>query len=318
MKYTIKTVVLLLAYFVKQSDAFAAPIFQEIATQQKTAPSKEQGVEIELPNFDELFGRLQAVSPLAKVAIQQPGGALRGFHAIDDTSGLRWKSLESNSKRLVHQVDKIDDFQGLGCPIIRLRSTIDGPCVNEAFAAFIMDVDERAKWDPSIGQVCERYPIKDLDMANVAMGFGKYGDCVKLGVGYCQTKSYGPVSGREQLTLCGIQEFQDGSAVVWGTEMEPWHNHLFPPGERLPRSKSHLFSIAIVPTSENQFDVEYCLQIDVGGIPNWITTPILIETIKGMFGHAQKFYGGEQIQKYIEEHPKEDKMDERNSILMTP
>lgn len=318
VKYSVNFLLVSLAYLAQRSDGFAAPIFQEVATQQKKAPSKREGVEIELPDFDELFNRIQAVSPLAKVAIEQPSGVLRGFEAINDTSGLQWKQLEAKKRNVVHQVDKIEDFQGLGCPILRLRGTIDGPLVGQAYANFIMDVDKRAEWDPSIAQVYERYPIMDLDMANVAMGFGKYGDCQKLGVGYCQTKSYLAVAGREQLTLCGIQDFPDGSTLIWGTEMESWHDHLMPPGDRMPRSKSHLFSIALVPRDDNKFDVEYILQIDVGGIPNWVTTPILIQTIKDMFRHTKTYFGGEGIKKFIEENQDVDSMDQRNSILMTP
>lgn len=63
--------------------AFQTPIFEKSVS--KTAPSKSEGVEIQLPNFDELFGRIQKVSPLAKLVIEQcgsgPGG---GFAKIDD------------------------------------------------------------------------------------------------------------------------------------------------------------------------------------------------------------------------------------------
>ena len=46
---------------------------------------------------------------------------------------------------------------------------------------------------------------------------------------------------------------------------------------RLPRSgKTHLFSaVTLVPMTESDsFDVEYVLQMDVGGLPsNWLTIP---------------------------------------------
>ena len=55
-----------------------------------TFPSKTDGVEIELPDFDDLFGRIQQVSPLARVAIE--GGEIsngkRGFAAVDNTCKL--------------------------------------------------------------------------------------------------------------------------------------------------------------------------------------------------------------------------------------
>lgn len=231
---------------------------------------------------------------------------------------LSWTTVESKPKNTVHQVDKIDNFQNLGCPVLRLRSTMSGPCVGLVFANLIMNLSEREKWDPSIRQVYEAYPIQDLDVANVVMGFGKYGDCSRLGVGYCQTKSYLAVPGREQLTLCGIQDFPDKSCVIWGTEMEEWHNHLLPADQkRLPRSKTHLFSVTLVPTGSDSFDVEYVLQIDVGGLPNWLTTPILIETIKGMFNHGQNFFSKNQDE-FLQAMEGVDTMMEREGILMTP
>jgi hypothetical protein len=235
---------------------------------------------------------------------------------------LSWSNIASKSKQVVHQIDKIDNFQNLGCPILRFRSTMSGPCVGLVFANFIMNLSERQKWDPSIKDVYEAYPIQDLDVANVLMGFGKYGDCSRLGVGYCQTKSYLAVPGREQLTLCGIQDFPDGSCVIWGTEMEEWHNHLLPgagtaDAKRLPRSKTHLFSTTLVPTGPDSFDVEYVLQIDVGGLPTWLTTPILIETIKGLFQHGQDFFLRNQDE-FLEEMQRVDTMMERAGILMTP
>ena len=66
--------------------AFTGALFQQLPTAQQTFLSKTEGVEIELPNFDELFGRIQQVSPLARVAIE--GGAIggkRGFDAIDSS-----------------------------------------------------------------------------------------------------------------------------------------------------------------------------------------------------------------------------------------
>jgi len=302
---------------------FSSPIFE--STKTVMAPTKTQGVEIELPDFDELFGRIQSVSPLAKIAIEQTKrvaeeGASH-FDSIEEDESLKWTTLESKPNALITQVDKIDNFQNLNCPILRLRGKIKGPCHGTAFANFTMHLDERKKWDPAIQTVYEAYPIQDLDVANVLMGFGKYGDCSRLGVGYCRTKSYLAVSGREQLTLCGIQNFQDGSCVIWGTEMEEWHNHLLPhdQGDRTTRSKSHLFSTTLVPTGPDSFDVEYALQIDVGGkLPNWVTTPILVETIKGLFRHGSQHFDKEQDNLRADLERMDHQMEERNSILMTP
>lgn len=218
------------------------------------------------------------------------------FNCCTDSSSLKWKKIEANSRRTVHQIEKIDNFQGLGCPIVRFRSSLQGPCVGMKFAEFIMNLDERSKWDPQIQQVDEIYPIYDVDAANIAMDF-KYGDCKRLGIGYCQTKSNPIVDGREQLTLCGIQDFTNKSCVIWGTELEEWHNHLFPQDiARHTRAKSHLFATTLQPTGPNSFDVEYILQLEVGGnLPNFLTTPILVETVKGMFNYAEKVFKNEEI-----------------------
>lgn len=213
-----------------------------------------------------------------------------------DPSSLKWKKVESNKRKTVHQIEKIDNFQGLGCPIVRFRASLKGPCIGKKFASFIMDLDERKKWDPQIEQVDEIFPIYDVDAANIAMDF-QYGDCKRLGIGYCQTKSNPVVDGREQLILCGIQDMPNQSTVIWGTELEEWHDHLFPQDiPRRTRAKSHLFASTLVPTGPDSFDVEYVLQLEVGGnIPGFLTTPILVQTVKGMFNYAEKTFGDEEV-----------------------
>jgi hypothetical protein len=69
-----------LAMMATSVNAFSSPVFQEQRTMQKTAPSKLEGVEIELPDFDELFDRIQQVSPLTKSAIE---GRTGGFEEAD-------------------------------------------------------------------------------------------------------------------------------------------------------------------------------------------------------------------------------------------
>lgn len=307
---------------------FTMPMFQEHIALQKTAPSKTEGVEIELPDFDELFSRIQQVSPLARLAINGGGtGSGGGFGAIDDSSpsNMKWKTIESGKNKLVHHIDKIDNFQQLGCPIVRFRCSLDGPCSGQKFAEFIMDLEERKKWDDQIEQVNEIFSIYDFEAANLAMGVGKYGDCSHLGVGYCQTKSNFVVDGREQLTLCGVQNFQDGSVLIWGTELEEWHNHLLPTDtERHTRAKSHLFSSALIPTGPNSFDVEYVLQLEVGGkIPAFLTTPVLVDTVKSMFRYAKEVFSNEEIMApYIHKqnsvNMRDEILSERYSLLMTP
>eukprot|EP00956_Cyclotella_meneghiniana_P031444 scaffold82592_cov67-Cyclotella_meneghiniana.AAC.2 len=320
---------LLITSSTSTSNAFTGPIFQEAAPLQRTTPSKTSGVEIELPDFEKFFGRLQEVSPLAKLAFSGGGaGVGGGFAAIEDTTpeGYKWKRVEKNKRKIVHQIDKLDNFQNLGPPVLRWRASLQGPPHGLLFANFIMTRDKRQLWDPQIENVVELYPVYDLDSANIAMGFGKYGDCSKLGVGYTITKAHPiGISPREQLTLCGIQNFDDGSYLIWGTEMEEWHNHLLPEGERLTRAKSHLFSIALVPTGPNSFDAEYILQLDFGGnLPHWLTAPIVIQSVKDMFGVAEPFFKaganeGSEVDEFMKkEKVREESFVDRNSILFTP
>ena len=238
----------------------------------------------------------------------------------NDTPSLPWKSVESSRLRTI---EKIDNFQGHPAPLVRFQSSFSGPCLGEPFANFIMDLDERKQWDVQIDQVYEIHPLYDLDAANIAMGFGKFGDCSRLGVGYCQTKANLGISPREQLTLCGIQNFQDGSTIIWGTELEDWHNYMLPEveGTRPQRAKSHIFSTTLRPTGEDSFDVEYVLQLECGGkLPSWLTTPIVIDSVKRLFGHAQKYYDGSdgRLATYLAEHAKRDNLVDRHALLMTP
>jgi hypothetical protein len=289
------TTMLSVAILNSNVSGFSLPMFTEQTAMQRTTPSKTDGVEIELPDFDELFSRIQEVSPLARLAINRDQGDL---DVADEKYGsnLKWKKIEANKRKTVHRIDKIDNFQNLGCPIVRFRSTIEGPCVGIKFAEFIMNLEERKMWDPQIEDVDEIYPIYDVDAANIAMDF-KYGDCKRLGIGYCQTKSNPLVDGREQLILCGIQQLPNKATIIFGTELEEWHNHLFPQDrERHTRAKSHLFSTTIMPTGPNTFDVEYILQLEVGGnLPTFLTTPVMIETVKSMFNYAKKTFADEEI-----------------------
>eukprot|EP01083_Nonionella_stella_P214057 771529_1 len=139
-----------------------------------------------------------------------------------------------------------------------------------------MDLEERKKWDDQIAKNEELYPIDDLGAVNAMIhNQDKYGNCVHVGVGYTQTKQ-GIISPREQLTLGGMQEFDNGATILWATEMEEYLNHLLPEGQRYTRAKSHLFAATLVPTSSDSFDIEYLLQMDVGGgLPQFMTTPAL-------------------------------------------
>lgn len=227
------------------------------------------------------------------VRITRTSHAEASCHLLLSTapSSLKWKKVEANKRKVVHQIEKIDKFQGLPASIIRFRSSLKGPCHGELFANFIMDIDQRKRWDVQIDEVKEIHPLRDLDSANIAMGFGKYGECIRAGIGYCRTKAALGVSPREQLTLCGIQSFPCGSTIIWGTEMEESHNHLFPDRERTARAKTHLFSTVLTPTGDNTFDVEYVLQLETG-LPAWLTNPILFDSVKKLFHTADGVYRG--------------------------
>jgi hypothetical protein len=103
MKYSNSIVFLATALaLVDPTYGFNNALFKEAATQQRTAPSKIEGVEIELPDFDELFGRIQQVSPLARLAINGNRDGKKGFEAIDDTCKSSLSSTIGN--RTIAQV----------------------------------------------------------------------------------------------------------------------------------------------------------------------------------------------------------------------
>ena len=77
--------VLLLLVATPGFHAYSTSLFTPVVTNQKTAPSKRNGVEIELPDFDALFDQIQQVSPLTKLAFEGGGrNGKRGFAAIEE------------------------------------------------------------------------------------------------------------------------------------------------------------------------------------------------------------------------------------------
>jgi hypothetical protein len=272
----------------------------------------QQGVEIELPDTDLLFERIGTASPLAKLVME--GDASGGFEAIDDNNAkhpeLKWKKVEDNKRKTVHRIDKADSFQNVRTPLLRFRSSIQGPCIGERFSNMIMDLEERKKWDDQVAKVEEMYPIEDLDAVNAMLGDQeKYGTCTRLGVGYTQTKS-GILSPREQLTLGGMQEYENGATILWGTEMEEYHNHLLPEGQRHTRAKSHLFAATLAPTGPDSFDVEYLLQMDVGGgVPHFLSTPALTDAVRKLFQHAKTYFEGDEVDLYLKSRQQEQQAD---------
>jgi hypothetical protein len=284
---------------------------------------------IQLPQFDDLFHQIQLVSPLARSVIQKASSALgekRGFDSLTpDTKGpLKWKRVESNRKGAVHQIDKLDHFNGVKVPLLRFRSTFEGPCAGDFFGSFILDNEQRQKWDTQLDNVYEIYNIANRDAANIAMGFGQsYGDILRMGVGYGKTKPALGLSPREQLFLYGLQDFPDGSCLLWGQELTDDYNHLLPStgGPRQARARSHLFSATLTPTGPNQFDVEYCLQLEIGGnVPHFLTTPAIQDSVKSLFKTAQSEFRGESgnLQDFLAQQEEADHVADYHSLLMTP
>lgn len=292
-------------------------------------------VEIELPNMALIFDRISQASPLAKLVMEGKSGD--GFAGIDDDikhPELKWKKVEENKRKTVHRIDKAEKFQNINVPLLRFRSSLKGPCIGERFSNFIMDLEERKKWDDQIAKVDEMYPIDDLDAINSLLG-EKYGSCARLGVGYSMTKQ-GIISPREQLICGGMQEFNNGATILWGTEMEEYHNHLLPEGQRHTRAKSHLFAATLAPTGPDSFDVEYLLQTDVGGgLPTFMTTPAVTDIVKKLFDHARDYFeGGEGSEldmyiksrqhrdneevEFLQSHHDHNAMKNLESLLFTP
>ena len=258
----------------------------------KCIPSDKPGVVLKLPNYDVLFDEIIKVSPLARQALTEDRPL--GIKAINGTSdAYKWKVTDDSSSRLVSHIDKIDNFQNKGVPLLRFRSTLHGPVKKRAlcFAELISVANLRHKWDATSDLVETVYSadVKEVDKFHGH----KYGKTSLFGIGYVKTKQ-SVVSPREQLTLCGLQIFPSGASVLWGVELEEDQNHLFPleQTKRQPRSTSHLFSTTIIPTGDDTFDVEYVLQIEIGGFPGWLTGPIVIDTVKKMFRFADGYFKG--------------------------
>jgi hypothetical protein len=81
---------------------FSPTLFQETAAKQVTAPSREQGVEIELPDFEKLFARIRQASPLSKMALDQQQNlehmdGKRGLAALEDIGTSLRPILASSS-----------------------------------------------------------------------------------------------------------------------------------------------------------------------------------------------------------------------------
>lgn len=256
----------------------------------KLIPATEPGVMLKVPKFDALFDEICKVSPLAKQAITEdnPGG----INSVNNTADVyKWKNIDSNPNRLISRIDKIDNFQNKGVPLIRFRSTLQGPAKQRVlcFSELVSTADLRQKWDATNAIIDTIYSAADTKEVEDLQG-NAYGEASLFGIGYCKTKQ-SVVSPREQLTLAGLQNFPSGAGIIWGIELPNDQDHLFPENQpkRMPRSTTHLFSTTIIPKGDDTFDVEYVLQLEVGGFPGWLTGPVVIDTVKKMFRFAEGY-----------------------------
>ena len=233
-----------------------------------------------------------------------------------------WKVVSSfNSNKLIKEIDKIDGFENKVAPMVRLRSTFQGPKKRrgETFADVFSTEELRHQWDVTNDVVGEIYS-GNLEELNQYQDATKYGTSSMFGIGYVKTKK-SVVSPREQMTLCGVTNFQSGASIVYAVELEESSDNLLPKNQpkRVPRSTTHLFATTIIPTGEDTFDVEYVLQLEVGGFPGmlvlkpfcmaldnlslnsvyiirpsitpgWLTGPVVIETVKKMFRFADNYF----------------------------
>lgn len=202
------------------------------------------------------------------------------FRLSKEADVYKWKVTDSyNPNRLWKEIDKIDKFGNKIPPLIRMRSTLHGPTKRrgETFADVFSTSELRQQWDITNDVVDEIY-AGNLDELRQYQD-ERYGNCSMFGIGYVKTKQ-SVVSPREQMTLCGVNNFKSGASIVWAVELEESQNYLFPADQpkRVPRSTTHLFATTIIPTKdETTFDVEYVLQLEIGGFPGWLTGPVVGE-----------------------------------------
>lgn len=81
----------------------------------------------------------------------------------------------------------------------------------------------------------------------------------------------------------------------------------------------------MTPTSENTFDIEYLLQMDIGGyLPTWLATPILIDSVKNLFRTAEGFFAddkeGGDLDLFLQKKAAQNQLNfaNRQGLLMTP
>ena len=174
--------------------AFATPVFPK--ERPLTIPTNVTGVKLILPDFDVLFSRIAELSPLAKQILE--GRELGGFQDLDMTpDSLVWKTVEKNEKRLVHEIERIDNFEGTHTPLIRMRSRLHGPERDrgDRFSRLLTDQEFRVHWDPNCAEIYEMYLADDVNDVEMVMA-DNFGKCQKFGLGYCRTKKVSASAGK--------------------------------------------------------------------------------------------------------------------------
>lgn len=233
---------------------------------------------VALPDLPQLWEQVQQLSPLAKRVFsgQVNGKGLASIDAKQDEV-FQWKRVHTKNGRLV---EKLDNFQERGAPLLRFRASLPIPCVGEYFGHALMDSSTRKKWDAQLDQVKEVETVED---AHLLIRDQLPGETKHLGVGYCKTLASMGISAREQLFTYGMQAMRDGSQFLWGVSANH-HDHLWPTAPAATLATQHLFCATLTPTSSESMDVEYLLQLDIGGnVPQFLTTPVMIDTIHNLF-----------------------------------
>jgi hypothetical protein len=70
--------------YIPKALAFSTDLFPTATRSlQQRFPTKDHKGDIELPNFDELFGRIKQVSPLARITLDNDIDSNLGLNAID-------------------------------------------------------------------------------------------------------------------------------------------------------------------------------------------------------------------------------------------
>ena len=175
---------------------FSRPL--SLTSLSSSATGTFQGLGMEMPDIDGIFEKIQQVSPLARSVIQGNDAAgdsegklshpcspsffchriLTNANSIHSDS-LKWKTVESNKKKTVQSIQKLDAFGGISTPVFRFQSKLEGPCIGEFFGRFIIDLEERRKWDAQIDNVHELHSIEELERINES--HGHYGKCARMG-----------------------------------------------------------------------------------------------------------------------------------------